>query len=214
MTMKIIRLLIACIGLLVFLQLANCADPLDITNQPTPPQEQSADTLFAIDTIFIVDTITQEHVDTLIVVDTVVEGGMDTIIVIDTVTQIDQDTVVFVDTVIVTDTVTTVDTVIVTNDTTRMLCGQIEASQKEIVWLIQNDAGEYRLSFAVYLESDQPPQTLSVDIDGSELTWSTVEESSLVLSTWLNEYAVIRICSTKPPARGHAVIVCLSLMRL
>jgi len=199
-------------GLIALVLLSNCADPLDITNQPVP-HPQPADTLFVVDTVFVIDTVTQTHFDTTYIIDTVFHGGIDTVMIIDTVIVTKPDTISIVDTIYQTDTLTVVDTVIVTTDTSRMMCGRIESCQKEIVWLLQNASCEYRLSFAAYIEKDQPPQSLTVQIDDSVFSWNTADSESMAVDMWLNDNAAITIISQKPPARGHAVYICLSLSR-
>ena len=235
------RLIVFAGCLLVSFALFNCADPLDITNQPVPPNQNPSDTLFVVDTVYvidtvtrtefdttiiidtvfhsdvdtimIVDTVTQNHYDTTYIVDTVHHGRVDTVVVVDTVIVISPDTVSIVDTVYQTDTLTVVDTVIVTTDTTQMMCGRIEANQKEIVWLLQNEPGMYRLSFAAYIESDQPPQSLTVEIGDNTYSWNTATSTSMAVDLELGADASIIITSQKPPARGHAVYVCLSIIR-
>jgi len=208
-----LRFILAALGLAVLFALTHCADPLDITNQPVPPHQNPSDTLYVVDTVYVIDTVTQTHFDTTYIVDTVFQGGIDTLVVVDTVIQIQPDTVIVIDTVNQLDTVTVVDTVYVITDSARFMCGRIESCQKEIIWLLQNEAGQYQLNFAACIEKDQPPQSLTVEIAGTEYTWNTAERGTFVVNSWLNDNATVTITSKKPPARGHAVYICLSLIR-
>lgn len=208
-----LRFILAALGLAVLFALTHCADPLDITNQPVPPHQNPSDTLYVVDTVYVIDTVTQTHFDTTYIVDTVFQGGIDTVMIIDTVIVTIPDTISIVDTIYQTDTLTIVDTVIVTKDTTQMMCGRIEASQKEIVWLLQNSPSQFHMSFAAYIEQGQPPQTLTVEIGNNAYVWHTAEGTNLVIDSWLDEDATIIISSQNPPARGHAVYICLSLIR-
>ncbi|PWB75546.1 hypothetical protein C3F09_01920 [candidate division GN15 bacterium] len=235
------RFLIIGFVLAVVFSLTQCADPLDITNQPVQPHPYPSDTTYVVDTIYVIDTVTQTHFDTTLVIDTVLHTEIDTVMIVDTVTQnhydttyvvdtihhgrvdtlfiidtvivTNPDTVSIIDTVYQTDTLTVVDTVIVTNDTTLQMCGRIESCQKEIVWLLFNPAGNYQLSFAAYIEKDQPPQSLTVQIGESAYTWNTADSTTFTLDSWLDSRATITITSLKPPARGHAVYVCLNMTR-
>jgi len=268
-TTNVIRFVALAALLLIMVIISNCADPLDITNQPVPPNQNPTDTTYLIDTLYVIDTVTQTHFDTTIVldtvyngtvdtvtivdtvtqthfdttyvVDTVVHGHVDTVVVVDTVTQnhydttyvvdtvtnnqidtimvIDTvivsrpDTVAIVDTIYQTDTLTIVDTIYVANDTSQLLCGRIESCQKEIVWLLQNEPGQYHLSFASLIEKNQPPQSLTVQIGDSAFSWNTATDDNLSVDMWLAANATITITSQKPPARGHAVYICLSMTR-
>lgn len=235
------RLIVFAGCLLVSFALFNCADPLDITNQPVPPNQNPSDTLFVVDTVYvidtvtrtefdttiiidtvfhsdvdttmIVDTVTQNHYDTTYVIDTVYQSDLDTILIVDTVVVVDPDTVSIVDTIYQTDTLRVVDTIYVDADSTQMMCGRIESCQKEIVWLLQNEPGQYHLSFAAFTEKDQPEQSLTVEIGDNSYSWNTIENVNLDVDQALTADASIIITSQKPPARGHAVYVCLSIVR-
>lgn len=192
------------------------------------------DTLRLFDTVFTGDTITR--VDTVIHVDTVIQGGhhtydtvyvmdtvqlIDTLIRVDTITQFDSvfvlDTIFVYDTVFVHDTVTQIDTVIIVQPDTgafRPFCGTLASNQQEIVWMFTNTEGEYRLEFSSMLERVQPGQSLTVDIDGQTYFWDPIVHSELTLELHLKAHSAIRITSNVPPARGHAIYVCLQVTPL
>jgi len=220
--------------------LMNCADPLEspqgrILNPPTP-----GDTVYTIDTVVIIDTV--GATDTVIIVDTI--GTVDTVTIIDTLSTIDTivvvDTIGIIDTIWVVDTVGTIDTVMIidtvgTTDTvliidtvvvidtvmmeiptldSQFVCARISCNQKEIVWLLRNQAGLYRLEFAGEVESDQPVQTVKIDIDGAEYLWNPAADAEFVKELTLGKNATIRITPKKPPAFGHAIDICLKITAL
>lgn len=220
--------------------LMNCADPLEspqsrILNPPVP-----GDTVYTIDTVLIIDTV--GVTDTVIVVDTI--GSVDTVTIIDTISTIDTivvvdtigtvdtvwvidtigtiDTVMIIDTVGTTDTVLIIDTVIVIDTVTvevptldsQFVCARLSCNQKEIVWLLRNQAGLYRLEFAGEVESDQPVQTVKIDIDGEEYLWNPAAEAEFIKELTLAKNATIRITPKKPPAFGHAIDICLKIVAL
>lgn len=169
------------------------------------------DTIFGADTVIVVDTFNQ--IDTVVQFDTIVQTDTvvrpDTIVVIDTLNQ--------TDTVVVLDTVVVIDTVIVTPpDTCRPLqfCAQLSAALKEIVWMLQNQAGRYRLEFAATVVQGHPPKTLLLTINDQVYTWLPGTEPSLVLELNLPRNTVISIKPDKPMANGHEVNICLKPTRL
>lgn len=184
--------------------LMNCADPLEspqgrILNPPVP-----GDTVYVVDTVVIIDTI--GTVDTVTIIDTI--STIDTVMIIDTVGT--TDTVLIIDTVIVIDTVT----VEVPTLDSQFVCARLSCNQKEIVWLLRNQAGLYRLEFAGEVESDQPVQTVKIDIDGEEYLWNPAAEAEFMKELTLARNATIRITPKKPPAFGHAIDICLKIVAL
>ncbi|MEW6014832.1 MAG: hypothetical protein AB1690_05880 [Candidatus Zixiibacteriota bacterium] len=184
--------------------LMNCADPLEspqgrILNPPVP-----GDTVYVVDTVVIIDTI--GTVDTVTIIDTI--STIDTVMIIDTVGT--TDTVLIIDTVIVIDTVT----VEVPTLDSQFVCARLSCNQKEIVWLLRNQAGLYRLEFAGEVESDQPVQTVKIDIDGEEYLWNPAAEAEFIKELTLARNATIRITPKKPPAFGHAIDICLKIVAL
>lgn len=181
------------ITLLVIVQLfVNCSNPLEDSESNTPNPNPAIDTLFVFDTVLVFDTVS----------------------ISDTITIID--TLAFVDTLIFVDTVFTVDTVIVVDpDSTGLntVCGRIACNQKEIVWMFHNSPGDFKLEFSVSTASDHPIQHLIVDIDGEQFSWNAQEEREIILNLSLDLHAIINIESTKPPAYGHPIDVCLTITR-
>lgn len=176
------------------------------------------DTLVQIDTLIQYDTVNQT--DTLMIVDTVIQfdttNSRDSLTTVDTVNVVD--TVIIYDTVfdttVLTDTITVVDTVYVTiPDTTGSggFCGRLNSSRKEIVWLLQNSAGDYRLDFAALAQSNQPPKKLELIIDGISYTWQPGKDPALTFEGPLGENAVITITPFSPGSFGHSVDICLTV---
>ena len=210
--------------------------PLD----PSPPRIDTifnTDTLFLTDTIIGADTIiitdTIVGIDTIIVVDTIVGG--DTIIVTDTLIQadtiIETDTVIVADTIIQTDTLTQTDTIIQTDTVTQTdtltyadtvvvadtvfvptgYCASLSASQHEILWMFQNDAGSYLLEFVAMPGDSKPPKNLIIDVGGQQFEWHPNESMVFEIEQNLGEYTYARIWSDSPRALGHAVAICLKI---
>lgn len=187
-----------------------------------------SDTIAYIDTITVIDTIidtdTVINIDTITVIDTVLEidtlTQTDTIILLDTIT--DVDTLIIVDTVIQADTITIVDTVVQTEtvivvvpDTTKEpLCGALSKNQQEIIWILKNPAGSYRLEFLADVESAQPNQTLTVEIGDQSYIWDPNANPDFTVDQTLADRTTIRISTNIPPARGHAINVCLNVTKL
>lgn len=128
------------------------------------------------------------------------------------------DTVTVHDTVYVdtgcTDTVTVIDTILVPNDSCgrQTFCGTIEGPTKALTWIVAKQPGRYRLIFQAATENDQPPQSVTVAVDGGDTTWSVASDPKLVLVRSLSE-SIITVTSNVPPARGHGITVCLTIKR-
>ncbi len=191
--------------------------------------DSTTDTIF--DTTFIIDTVQDTVVDTIVVVDTTVDTFFDTIVVIDTINDSTTDTIFVIDTVIQTDTIfdsvfdtvivfdtisdTIIDTLIVIEpDTTGMvLCSQISACNKEIVWVFRNAEGTYHLEFVAAPSDDFRKRILFVDIDGHQYVWRPENNRVLIIDRQLSANATIKIYPDKPLAFGHSVDVCLTMTR-
>ncbi len=241
---RLLILLVAGIILMLGQLLMNCSKPLDTdtdlgfdTLQPGPFR---IDTVFNTDTLFLTDTII--GTDTIIVTDTII--GADTIIVTDTLMQtdtiIETDTVIDTDTIIQTDTLIHTDTVIQTDTVTQTdtltytdtftytdtvivadtvflptgYCASLSASQHEILWMFQNDAGSYVLEFMAMVDEDKPPKNLIIDIDGQQFEWHPNESMVIEIEQNLGEYAYARIWTDTPRALGHAVAICLKITEM
>lgn len=186
------------------------------------------DTIIQIDTIAVPDTIYVP--DTIIWIDTVIQHDTiqvpDTIFVPDTIIQVDTvevpdtvyvpDTIYLPDTVIVTDTIWLTDTVyVVVPDTGGpVMCGQMGAIQKEIVWMLRNAEGNYHLEFSGRVEKEHPSNTVIIDIDGVQYRWDVSAEPVFVIDTWLEANATILIDRIKPNPFGHSIDICLSISEL
>lgn len=129
---------------------------------------------------------------------------------VDTVTVHDT---VYVDTGSV-DTVMVIDTIFIPNDSCgrQTFCGTIEGPTKTLTWIVAKRPDTYCLTFQAVTEKDQPPQSVSVTIDGSDTTWSVASDPKLVLVHSLSE-SVITVTSNTPPAYGHGLTICLSIKR-
>ena len=162
------------------------------------------DTTFIVDSFIVVDTFT--NTDTLYVIDS---NYIDTIIL--------TDTVEFTDTLIVYDTSTVVDTVeIIIHDSTdaNLICAQLSASLKDIVWMYSNSNGDYKLEFSASVDSQNPERILTVVIDGVEYIWNPFENDQLDFEQFLNDNTTITIRQNKPAAHGHEIDICLMLTPL
>jgi hypothetical protein len=183
----------------------------------TPDTVIVVDTIPGADTVIVTDTVIT--VDTMLVVDTVVQ--YDTVVQVDTLvrtdTLIQTDTLVQADTVLIIDTVVQIDTVIVNlpdTSSTRTLCTRMGSQQKEIVWLLHVVEGSYRLEFSAYVERGQPPQRVTVVIDGTTYEWLPRDLPDLVIDTDLGPSPTIMILPDNPGAFGHSIDFCLTLTRL
>lgn len=195
--------LVAALSIPAFQIISNCSQPLessDLDRAPGPGAQGRVDTLYVLDTTYIVH---DGNVDTVIVVDTIIQ--VDTVTVTDTITEIDT---VFSDTTII-------DTVIVVEPgDIQMICDRLSCKQKEIVWLFRNAEGYYHLEFAAASEKEQPTHTLTVSIDGQAYDWKLSESLELVLDQNLGANATIRITTSTPKSFGHAIDVCLTMTKM
>ena len=112
-----------------------------------------------------------------------------------------------VDTIYLTDTLFFVDTVYITDSSD--FCARLSASRQSIVWILNNDPGNFNLKFLASIESGQPPQKLIITIGEQEFLWSPVEGLEFTFDLDLNENALITIISDNPHAYGHAIDICL-----
>ena len=125
------------------------------------------------------------------------------------------DTIYSGDTVIYTDTVQITDTVIVVVTDTLLLpttyCAQLSPNHREIIWLVQNLKGSFRLAFVATTSDDKPIQKLRVEVDDHEYLWEPVNDNQLVVEHSLDEASFVRISSESPHALGHTIDICLDL---
>jgi hypothetical protein len=139
------------------------------------------------DTVFISDTITDTLYDDTTIIDTLI---VDTLII---------------DTLIIDSTI--VDTIYIDS----MFCARLSAHRREIVWILFNQPGTYRLDFLAIAERIRRSQTLNVNIDGHTYSWIPADNFHYWVEQDLGQYAVIRITSTPAHAYGQAIDICLSV---
>lgn len=202
---------------IVWQAVTSCSNPLEVQRPTAPEQFTALDSVFLMDTLTLCDTVYVS--DSLIQVDTVLVTDSvfftDTVVVLDTVVQ--TDTVVQQDTVRVVDTLLRVDTVVVTvpgPGECPGLCSQLNSHQKEIVWLLDNAAGTYRLEFSAVPERDQPAQNIIIYAGGNSYRWTPATQSEFTIQVDLRADAQIKLCLDNPKACGHSVTVCLSVTPL
>ena len=112
------------------------------------------------------------------------------------------------------DTVVRVDTVTIVegNDGSSFrFCARLASNQQEIVWLLQNEAGQFHLEFAALADRIHPSQTLLIEIDGEQFQWQPAKNMDFVIEQELGENAIARISSSTPHSFGHAIDVCLKV---
>lgn len=219
--MKRIFLLVACGAIFLCAQiLLNCSSPLDITgsNVPSPPGSTPSETLFVYDTVFLGDSICDTIFDTIPVHDTTFDSVADTVFVIDTVIQPDTVIDTVIDTLIVIDTVTDtiIDTLIIVEpDTngTMVLCSQISACNKEIVWMFRNAEGLFHLEFVAEAGDEFGKRTLIVVIEDHKYMWKPEIDPELIIDRHLSANTTINIYPDKPLAYGHSIDICLTVTR-
>lgn len=135
------------------------------------------------------------------------QSGIDTVFV--------QDTVVYSDTIYI-DSVR-VDTVYIDtlyNDTTIIdttLCARLSSHRQEIVWLLFNPEGDYRMHFRAATDQRRCLPELIVDIDDLRYRWNLDDDLEFIVEKSLSGYSTIRITSTEPHAFGHPIDICLHL---
>ena len=105
------------------------------------------------------------------------------------------------------------DTVIV-RDTVLQYCGRLEAPVQEIQWPLMNEPGRYILEFQAVLENDMPEQALNLDIGEQLFVWSPADTLGYRFEGDLIANAIVRITNIPPPARGHAIDICMLVRRL
>jgi hypothetical protein len=233
---KLISLTVLVVTILGLQFMTHCTKPLDIDSEIFPPPDTLIvvdtlglgdtifindtiwhfDTLISSDTVFIVDTLM--YFDTTIVIDTLPFPDttfiIDTFIIYDTFFVIDSFT--NIDTMFVIDTLAIVDTVIIEiPDTTgsQFLCAQLGASQKEIVWMLRNQAEKLRLEFVALVERPKPVQMLRMDIGGRVFDWYPTENMEFILEEDFEENLIITIKPEPPNAFGHDIDVCLTIKK-
>jgi hypothetical protein len=74
--------------------------------------------------------------------------------------------------------------------------------------------GRYRLELSAYVEKGQPPQRVTVLIDGTAYEWLPRDLPDLVIETDLGSSPEIIILPDNPGAFGHSIDFCLTLTRL
>lgn len=110
------------------------------------------------------------------------------------------DTVAVIDTVVVIDTISVADT---------MFCARLNSQRQEIVWMLQNQEGYFSLEFVAAIERELNSQTLMIDIDDQQFQWRLAEDLRLMIETYFEQDAIIRITSIPPHAYGQAIDICL-----
>lgn len=136
----------------------------------------------------------------------------DTIVIVDTSYIVDS--VFIVDSTFIIDTLISMDTsIIVPQNDSIQHCSRIGSGQHEIVWLLQNQSGNYHLEFAALAEQGKPKQTVIVDINGHQYKWNPADQGTLILDQHLVAKTIIRIELSVPVAYGHAIDICLLMSR-
>ncbi len=178
---------LAVLGMLI-----SCAEKL-----PTPTSPD-VDTLYVHDTTTIYDSTTTA--DTLI----------DTIYIDDTL--VIYDTTIIVDTV-GTDTVTVVDTIYIDSTTTEPYCGTLDSKSKQIKWFVPLEPGLYTFRFFGSTDRDKPEQQLTVTIGNTPCEWPIASQPELTLTFTATSSRWVVITANPPPARGHAIQICLEIQK-
>lgn len=208
-----------------------CQDTLFVTDSVIVKDTvRLVDTVQVLDTISVTDTVMFS--DTVVVTDTVrVPDSIvyrDTLVVTDTVTVTDSvvvsDTVTVTDSIFVTDTLHVNDTIVVTDtvvveipDTSacsNSFCSNLSSHQQNIVWLLDNNAGRYRLEFTGEAERDKPLQEVTITVDNRQYKWSPATDATFNIDLHLGDDAKVELSVDKPPAYGHALSVCLKVVEL
>ena len=147
----------------------------------TEADEMFPDTIFVSDTVTFTDTLYSDttFIDTLII---------DTLIV---------DTL-YIDTTIV-------DTVYIDS----LFCARLGSHRQEIVWMLFNQEGLYRLEFQATAERIRRPQILVIDIDHQQYQWNLSTDLDFIMELNLENHATIRITSVPPHAYGQSIDICL-----
>ncbi len=217
--------------------LVNCSNPLEISDDANLNPEQPEvivdtviltdtlylnDTTFSNDTVYIIDTT--YLIDSSLIIDTIVINDttvlIDSFIVVDSFTYTDTLFVVdsnYVDTLIIYDTSVVVDTVeIVVHDSTdaNLICSQLSASLKDIIWMYNNSEGDYKLEFSAHVDLQNPVKILTVVIDNVEYTWNPFEDEYFDIEQFLGDNTTITIMPNKPAAHGHEIDICLTITPL
>jgi hypothetical protein len=180
------------------------------------------DTMFYIDTVFHVDTVFDG--DTVVVIDTIIDFDttyvVDTLIEIDTIIQIDtiinEDTLYVVDTINIVDTVTIVDTVIIVEPDPggfSSVCSILLANLREIIWMFDNQEGNYSLTFTATADRDFTFRWLVINIDGQEYCWNPSSSAEFNIDLYLDAGADIRVKPDQPLLLGHEVQICLTIAK-
>jgi hypothetical protein len=106
----------------------------------------------------------------------------------------------------VTDTVVVVDTIIVADT---MFCARLNSHRKEIVWMIRNHEGLFRLEFSAITDRENDSRTLVINIDDQRLFWHLSQYSEFIAGQNLKQDAIVRIESIPPHSYGQAIDICL-----
>jgi len=182
----------------IVFQATNCSSPL--TTEDVIGDGGGNDTVVVLitDTILMVDTIFTPGDTVFIPMDTIFVPGETVYVALDTVF-LPGDTVFL-----------PLDTVIV-YDTLLQYCSRLEASVQEIVWPLRNGQGAYALDFQAALERDRPEQALILSIDERQFEWSFESGLEFRFEGNLSGNAIVRISNIPPPARGHAIDICMTI---
>lgn len=184
--------------------LVNCSSPLQ-SERITGPVNTPSDTNQIVETLMIVDTVLL--IDTLILFDS--SQQIDTVIILDTL--IEYDTVNQIDTVAITDTI-----IVTIPDTTgaTTLCDRINGGQKDLLWLLRNPAGSYRLEFVVSVAQNKPPKELEIAINGETYRWFPNSASEFTIELDLPANSEMRVTPMTPVSYGHDLDICLTITPL
>jgi len=216
-------------------QILSCSSPLtteDVTGQTDTVVLiiQVADTVLLIDTLYTpADTIFVPGDTLFLPADTVYIPGDTVFVPLDTIYAPGDTIFVPGDTIYVPgdtlyipgdtiyvpgDTIyVPLDTVIV-RDTVLQYCGRLEAPIQEIQWPLMNEPARYVLEFQAVLERDTPDQALNLDIGGRLFIWSLADTLAYRFEGDLSANTIVRITNIPPPARGHAIDICMLVRRI
>ncbi len=109
----------------------------------------------------------------------------------------------FIDTLYIDSTI--IDTVFL--DT--IFCARLNSQRQEIVWMLFNQEGQFRLELQTLTERIRDSQTLLIDIGSSQFQWDLSENRELEIDVNLERNAIIQITTLPPHAYGQAIDICM-----
>jgi hypothetical protein len=114
----------------------------------------------------------------------------------------------FPDTVYVTDTTAVADTITIVET---MYCDRLNWYHREIIWMLQNREGLFRVEFVASTDREPPLPPLLIEIDDQQFLWDLEDSLEYVIEQFIERNASVRIAYASLQTCSKPIDVCFKV---